>query len=155
MKHITLVPIIGCFTIITFSILFTFSSCRTLKQKTFEQESMIQKQYTGVQSRQAAMSEWWDSTGRYWFFSTDSAFYYHPDSGLYATQGMLSMSESNLQVHRQELLLDSIHTVTAQQESYNVWKTYYRRVTDSRWTILLVVVVLLGCGFLFKRIRRM
>ena len=141
--------------LITLISFFTFSSCRTLKEKAEQQQSMVQKHYTETQSRQAAMSQWWDSTGRYWYFTTDSAFYYHPDSGLYAAQGMLSMSESNLQVQRQELLLDSIYTVTAQQESYNVWKTYYRRVTDSMWTILLVVVVLLGCSFLFKRIRRM
>ncbi|MDR2285097.1 MAG: hypothetical protein LBE37_17925 [Sphingobacterium sp.] len=115
---------------------------------------MVQKHYTETQSRQVAMSQWWDSTGRYWHFTTDSAFYYHPDSGLYAARGMLSMSESNLQVQRQELLLDSIHTVTAQQESYNVWKTYYRRVTDSKWTILLIVVVLLGCGFILNKYRR-
>lgn len=134
--------------IITLVTLFTFSSCRTLKEKTEQQQSMLQKKYTETQSRQAAMSQWWDSTGRYWSFITDSAFYYHPDSGLYAARGIMSMSESNLQVERQELLLDSIHTVATQKESYSSWRTYYRRLTDSKWAIFIIIALLLG--FLLK-----
>lgn len=137
-------------TLMTLFTLFTFCSCRTRKEKTEQQQSMFQKKYTETQSRKAAMSQWWDSTGRYWSFITDSAFYYHPDSGLYAARGIISMSESNLQVERQELLLDSIHTVVTQQESYSSWRTYYRRLRDSKWAILIITVLLIGCGFLLR-----
>ncbi len=139
--------------LITLISFFTFSSCRTVKQKTSTQESMIQKQYTETQSRQAAVSQWWDSTGRYWSFNSDSAFYYHPDSGLYAGSGTLSVSENKITLQTQNTVVDGVHTEATIEEKLSLWQTYYRRIKDSKWTVVLVMGLLLFGLLLLNRYR--
>ncbi|MBL1411238.1 hypothetical protein [Sphingobacterium faecale] len=148
MKNITIILPISLL------VISTFSNCRTVKEKTSLQESMIQHQYTGTQSRQATYSHQWDSTGRRWFFSTDSVFYYHPDSGLYAKQGILSIRENNLNVQMQHAVVDSTRIETTTEETLSLWKTYYRKVKDSRWTLIIAGVLLLGGVYCWLKYRR-
>ncbi|SKB65015.1 hypothetical protein SAMN05660841_01694 [Sphingobacterium nematocida] len=136
---------------ITLVILFTFSSCRTVKEKTTQQSYEREQAYTHWQHKYTEAFGWMDSTGRYWSFSTDSAFHYHPDSGIYAKQGLLSFWEDKLQKQVWTSIIDSNYTGAVVQQQHNLWKTYYRSIKDSKWGILIgLSLLVLGCYLLYR-----
>jgi len=44
-----------------------------------------------------------DSLSSYWYFSTDSAFWFHPDSGLWAKSGRIFAIQSNIKRKEENL----------------------------------------------------
>ncbi|WP_164108030.1 MULTISPECIES: hypothetical protein [Sphingobacterium] len=85
-----------------------------------------------------------DSSGRYWTFRSDSAFYYYPDSGLLTRQGLLSLWENKVQKQAWMAVMDSSHTEALNKVKLSIWKSYYRKVKDSEWTVVFGVLLVLG-----------
>lgn len=139
---------IGIFSILFYAIL----SCRTIKEKTTQQAYEREEAYTHRQHTYTEAFGWVDSTWRYWSFRTDSAFHYHPDSGIYAKQGLLSLWENKLQKQTWTATTNSNNTEAEIQEQYGLWKTYYRDIKDSKWMVLIVILLILTvCYFLYIR----
>ena len=79
-------------------LLCLLGACRTTRQKisTAEQHTF----------QQAQTQLWWDSTMRYWYFHTDSAFSYHPDSGLHTLSGRLMGWEFRVNHRKEQFTMD-------------------------------------------------
>src|SRR5690606_36870631 len=67
-------------------------SCRSIQQRS---SNMLHSDRTTYQDRITAgqLFRQQDSSNRYWSFRTDTTFYFHPDSGLYAKGGKLWLQE--------------------------------------------------------------
>lgn len=76
------------------------SSCNTMRKKV---ENKANHRYTFTQSVAAS-----DSAMRYWHFASDSAFAYHPDSGLRTTSGHLLGWELSTKRRLEQQIRDSV-----------------------------------------------
>lgn len=126
-------------------------SCRTVKEKNEQFNYQREQTYTNWQRQQAQGFQISDSTGRYWSFRTDSAFYYHPDSGLRALSGALVLWEKSLLKQVWSSKLDSSRTEVLTHEKLNTWSRYYRKVKDSKWTVVIGILLMLGCTWFLCR----
>ena len=134
-----------------FFVLAVLCGCKINKEKTEQQYFERQQAYSNFQQRQLADFRIMDSIGRYWTFSTDSLFYYHPDSGLRGSRGELSLWEDKLHKQSWTLAVDSNRVESTDQEQYRIWKQYYRKVKDSKWMMTVSTLLVLGIGFLLYR----
>lgn len=132
MKNITLVPILGIFTII---------SCRTSKHRLEEQKASQQIRLSASQEWQQYLQQ--DSTKRYWHFASDSAFYFHPDSGLWAQRGWLYAKEQSASKSKLQSNVSHRDSLSNQQHSSRTEQTTIRK-NQLPWYIY--VIALLGIG---------
>lgn len=84
---------------IAWAVYWLASSCNTLRKKTERKE---QHRYAYAQSAFTS-----DSILRHWYFTSDSAFSYHPDSGLHTFSGRLLGWERRVNHSREQHTLDS------------------------------------------------
>lgn len=86
------------------------SACRSTK----EQVSHLNSEFDGDSRSYQSLYTWHnvDSTGRYWQYSGDTSFYYHPDSGFYAHSGTFQLYESFLKAY------DKAHLSKEQHKRY-------------------------------------
>ena len=85
---------------IAYLTLLLTSSCYTMRKK---MNSGEQHQFAYTHTAFAS-----DSAVRYWYFASDSAFVYHPDSGLRTFSGRLLGWESNVNLKLVQHTLDSV-----------------------------------------------
>lgn len=80
-------------------------SCKIYESKKYQkqQETDTHRQYT--EQLQRLYSDHQDTLSRVWYFWTDSAFRFYPDSGLSARSGGLLVHESAKRVRKQVLEL--------------------------------------------------
>lgn len=69
-----------------------YGSCSTLKERSASHQRYI----TAGQAGSTLYQSHYDSAGRHWYFWSDSLFYYHPDSGLYAYRGALTARDTRV-----------------------------------------------------------
>lgn len=134
------------FIIILFTVLSN-SSCRSNKESSYTQsryETLVQGQ---------TFQHWhhYDSTLRYWYYQSDSAFYFHPDSGLYASSGWLAVGEQSSKYNFGQVSRDSsfyLHSQQSAEQEKSVTKDRSRR-----WVYVLGIgiVLVLGVGFYFGK----
>ncbi len=131
MKHIR------SFTFVIFLLTMIYS-CSIAKRK-------LEQRYV-EQSATSSTSEAWrsfsqrDSSKRYWSVVTDSIFYYHPDSGLWASGGWLYAEEQTLHVHNGETAIRYRDSVLYSQELSEKSK---KVVSTNRapWYVYLAIIV--------------
>ncbi|MDR2285219.1 MAG: hypothetical protein LBE37_18550 [Sphingobacterium sp.] len=128
MKHIII------FTLLSFS-------CRTSKHHLEEQKAVQQVHVSEAQEWQQYLAQ--DSTKRYWHFASDSMFYFHPDSGLWAQGGWLYAEELSARTREQQSGISYRDSVGSQQHSSSTEQTTTRK-KQLPWYIY--VIVLLGIG---------
>lgn len=78
------------FVSIAVAVCWMYTACSTLKERSASHQSHI----TAGQAGSTLYQSHYDSAGRYWYFRSDSLFYYHPDSGLYAYRGALAVRDA-------------------------------------------------------------
>ena len=90
-----------------------------------------------------------DSSSRYWFFRTDTTFYFHPDSGLFAKGGRLWLQEfwrgENVGLRIYDSLDYRVHEnqqIAQKSFSERITKGYY-------WGVVIAVIILVVLGRLF------
>jgi hypothetical protein len=94
-----------------------------------------------------------DSLSSYWYFSTDSPLWFHPDSGLRAIGGKMLAQQSNIKRAEKDLQWRK-----AKSEKANASNSIVKREND--WLFLISVlsvlmVILAGLGYLaWRRIRK-
>jgi len=84
--------------IIIIALLSAGMSCRTAK----ERSTAAQAYHSGESELSAVLSRQYDSTDRYWFFESDSLFYYRPGGGLYGIGGLLTVAEGEVKQKQEE-----------------------------------------------------
>lgn len=123
--------------------------CRTVKERgeAEQRRLIVEKQGSALQWSQH------DSAGRYWHFQSDSAFYYHPDEGLYGSRGWLAVEEEQVRRNRGQKNDDnSTYHINEQSESS------YTAVPAPKpkigWWSLIFGVVLLLSFLVFRKLHK-
>ncbi|WP_164111711.1 MULTISPECIES: hypothetical protein [Sphingobacterium] len=129
-------------TLVTLLVLLTFS-CRTSKHRLEEQKAIKQVSRSEFQKWQYYLQQ--DSNWRYWHFASDSIFYFHPDSGLWAKSGWLYAEEQ--WVHKSEQQSNVSNRDSAAIEQYSS-KTEQKRIRKQQLPWYIYVIALLGIGSL-------
>lgn len=120
--------------------LITFS-CRMSKHRLEDQQARQQVRISESQEWQQYLQQ--DSTKRYWHFASDSVFYFHPDSGLWAQGGRLYAQEQSVQEKR--LLSNINHRDSATSQQYSS-KTEQKTPRKQRLPWYIYVIALFGIG---------
>ncbi|HMR19041.1 MAG TPA: hypothetical protein PKA53_07055 [Sphingobacterium sp.] len=120
---------------ITLTLLLGYS-CRLVKDHGTAQ----QRDFTSENTKSFLHEEDYDSTDLYWFFRTDSPFYYHPLYGLYGRGGLLSVAEGHVQHHISQQTEDSViyHIAEESQTNYSSKQISPRSYL---WGLLFIGVV--------------
>ncbi len=84
-----------------------------------------------------------DSLSSYWYFSTDSPFLFHPDSGLWAKGGRLFAEQSNIKQTEENLQLQRVNSEAAAASDLYV-KRKNKVVSTQIFAIGAVLLAVLG-----------
>ncbi|MNJ92235.1 hypothetical protein D3C87_99020 [compost metagenome] len=80
-------------------------SCKIYENKKYQKQQETDKRRQYTEQLQRLYSDHQDTLSRLWYFWTDSAFRFYPDSGLSARSGGLVLHESAKRVRKQVLEL--------------------------------------------------
>ena len=119
---------------IAYLTLLLTSSCYTMRKK---MNSGEQHQFAYTHTAFAS-----DSAVRYWYFASDSAFVYHPDSGLRTFSGRLLGWESNVNHKLVQHTLDSASSYQhsakeLSRERRNIWP-----ISETFWVFVGVMSII-------------
>lgn len=124
-----------------------FQGKKRLEQKSTQRYSQYEQRDLAYHQKQQ------DSLSSYWYFSTDSPLWFHPDSGLWAKGGKIFAHQSNIKRAEENLQLQQANSEEAAASDLIV-----KREKDWLTSISIVVVLMaifLGLGyFAWKRIRQ-
>lgn len=124
-------------------ILLLVSSCHTVRKK-IERDEQSRFQY----AQTAFIS---DSAVRYWYFYSDSAFSYHPDSGLHTPSGRLLGWEVNVNHKLEQYTLDSASRL--QHDETEVTRDK-RRIWSLGYTVFIFLGAILVVVFFNDNLHR-
>lgn len=82
-----------CLLVISVTVVFScsvFQGKKQLEEKSTKIYSQYEQQNLQFHRKQQ------DSLSSYWYFSTDSAFWFHPDSGIWAKRGKIFANQLNI-----------------------------------------------------------
>lgn len=132
--------------IIITALLSAGMSCRTAK----ERSTAAQAYHSGERELSAVLSRQYDSTGRYWFFESDSLFYYRPGGGLYGIGGLLTVAEGEVKQGQEEDITfrDRYSEDTFSKEDYTA-KPVSR--TKYLWALVIAALIVIIGVWLWKR----
>ncbi|WP_286754065.1 MULTISPECIES: hypothetical protein [Sphingobacterium] len=94
-----------------------------------------------------------DSLSSYWYFSTDSAFWFHPDSGIWAKRGKIFTHQSNIKRAEENWQLRQANSEAASVSDSRVeWEKEW---LTSISIFVVLMGILVGLSYLvWKRIRK-
>ncbi|NGM63409.1 hypothetical protein G5B30_15975 [Sphingobacterium sp. SGG-5] len=125
-------------------------SCRSVKQRS---NSILHHDKATYQNKTSAQQWFWqqDSTSRYWSFRTDTTFYFHPDSGLYASGGTLLLREIRQRASGGQHTYDSSMYVIHENQQI-AQQTFSERVYKRQywWIAIALVIGIVGVWLLFR-----
>ncbi|MNJ96966.1 hypothetical protein D3C87_147010 [compost metagenome] len=114
-------------------------------------EEKSSRTYSQYEQQNLQFHQQQDSLSSYWYFSTDSLMWFHPNSGLWAKGGQLFAHQSNIKRREENLQLQQVNSKGAASSDLMV-----KREKDWLTSISIVVVlmaILVGLGyFAWKRI---
>lgn len=119
-------------------------SCKSYhnKERTTDEETQIEWQHLRQRQRRYAFRQ--DTSSHLWYFWTDSAFRFHPDSGLFAQAGSLFVQGTTGSSRKQMQDLTQAHEqgkqIMTQQES-SISK---KRSAPYLWLVGLAIFLLIG-----------
>lgn len=121
-------------------ILMCLSSCKLYQQK---DKAELQSSHSEWQWNDFAQ-QWYrlqrDSLSRSWYFSSDSSFRFHPDSGLAAEAGALWIQESKARVNTQHQSMIAATKGSAQNE-HRIKQTKSSFLNANYWWFVLLLLI--------------
>ncbi|WP_343570333.1 hypothetical protein [Sphingobacterium sp.] len=120
-------------------------SCKLYQQRDKEEKHLVKGLWKHNEQANLLYYLRRDSFTRYWYFSSDSSFRFHPDSGLIGKGGELLMQQSTVKTN-----LKNSTSATVNDTS---WGTAQKSKSDHHrtlsipqfWRIGIVAVLLFGC----------
>ena len=91
-----------------------------------------------------------DSLSSYWYFSTDSAFWFHPDSGIWAKRGKIFANQSNIKRAEENWQLRQANSEAASVSDSRV-KRENKVLSTDIFTIGGVMLAVLGYWIWWRR----
>ncbi|WP_448137056.1 hypothetical protein [Sphingobacterium siyangense] len=129
--------------------IFVVISCSVLqgKKQLEEKSTKIYSQYEqqNLQFHQKQQ----DRLSSYWYFSTDSTFWFHPDSGLWAKSGKIFAHLSNIKSAEENLQLQKTNRKEASTSDSRV-KQENKVVSTEIFTVSGVLLAVLGYWIWWK-----
>lgn len=141
MKHIS----ISIFVLI---ILLTLS-CRISKHRLEEKRATQEVFRSESQEWQQYLQQ--DSTVRYWYFGSDTVFYFHPDSGIWAQSGWLYAEEQSVHKSERQFHVSDRDSAALQQHSSTAEE---RTIIKSPFPRYVSLIVVLGIGSVVYCLRK-
>ncbi|WP_313188017.1 hypothetical protein [Sphingobacterium siyangense] len=130
--------------------IFVVISCSVLqgKKQLEEKSTKIYSQYEqqNLQFHQKQQ----DRLSSYWYFSTDSTFWFHPDSGLWAKSGKIFAHLSNIKSAEENLQLRQANSEAASVSDSRV-KRENKVLSAEFFTIGVVSLAALGYWIWWRR----
>ncbi|MBL1408693.1 hypothetical protein [Sphingobacterium faecale] len=123
------------------------SACRSNKESNF-----LQQQVETSSHNQASL-QWHrsDSTMRYWYYQSDSPFYYHPEVGLFGTSGRLAVGEKQLKHQAGKIQQDSSHYLIVEQSAGSKKSIPKDRSSGWIYVIGIGIFLVIGLGSYLKK----
>ena len=116
-------------------------SCKIYENKKYQKQQETDKRRQYTEQLQRLYSDHQDTLSRLWYFWTDSAFRFYPDSGLSARSGGLVLHESAKRVRKQVLELAE-KSEQEQQKQINHEKNGSQMLAVQQvWTIGLALLL--------------
>lgn len=120
-------------------------SCKLYQQQDKEEQHLVKGRWKHNEQANLLYYLRRDSFSRYWYFSSDSSFRFHPDSGLIGKGGELLMQQSGVKT--------SLKNSTSATVNDTGWKTAQKSKSDHHrtlsipqlWLIGFLTVLLFGC----------
>ncbi len=132
-------------------VIILICSCRMTKESRTRSYLATAHQYAQEEQHRTHLFRQQDSSNRYWMFRTDTAFYFHPDSGLYASGGRLWLQEIR---HRESIGQQSYDSLVYQaNEDQLMAQTMFDKWTSKGkyWGILGIVLIGMMLWWKIKR----
>ncbi|GEM_PF-2539462 len=131
---------------VCFIIAIGMLACRSTKERRSEtyRQDAISDVVTFARARQQQISV--DSSQQMWSFYSDSAFTFHPDTGLRALSGYLLFAQTALQAKQSQYANDvEAKTSNAEALSYGVEQSSREAISPWALGAVFLVLLLLGC----------
>ncbi|MDR3008238.1 MAG: hypothetical protein LBV59_09915 [Sphingobacterium sp.] len=120
-------------------------SCKLYQQQDREEQHLVKGLWKHNEQINLLYNLRKDSFSHYWYFSSDSSFRFHPDSGLMGKGGELLMQQSGAKT--------SLKSSTSATVNDTSWRTAQKSKSDRRsrlsipqlWLIGFIAVLLFGC----------
>ncbi len=135
-----------------FFILIVCCSCRVNKEKNKVLHTDRQIDHSLQSNSTWGQFNSWDSSYRYWHFSGDSGFFFHPDFGLWGHTGQLTYGE---QVAVQKQILEMAHDYddVSREKSSTESQIYSKKASTLllKWLWLLLAIPAGGAVYWYWR----
>lgn len=139
--------------LVSFCVLLIYYGCKVNQEKS-ERLHTDSRSQSSLEANTAWMQfKSQDSSYRYWYYTSDSSFYFHPDEGLWGQSGRVLYREqkrSEINDINYRMAYDSLGISHSKQESdqRSSWTRY--SLTHGVW-LLLIPLILLAAYFYRKR----
>ncbi len=125
-------------------------SCSVFRGKK-QLEDKYTRRYSQYEHRDLAYyQKQQDSLSSYWYFSTDSPLWFHPDSGLWAKGGRLFAEQSNIKRREENLQLQQANRTEASSLDSHVEREN-KEVSAEIFAIGLIMLAGLGYWIWWRR----
>lgn len=123
--------------------LLTLISCKLYENKKRDKREKTEMEWQHEEQRQRQYSLRKDTLSHLWYFWTDSAFRFHPDSGLFAQSGILLGQESKGSIDKQIQDLTTKNKQGKQKETKQQRNSNKLTLGAYFWPVCTVIVLLL------------
>ncbi|SKC10886.1 hypothetical protein SAMN05660841_04290 [Sphingobacterium nematocida] len=117
-----------------------------IKREDIQQESLLSADASWMQREQL------DSSYRYWHYTGDSGFFFHPDLGFWSQSGQLtyidkkgSYTKDEKGQHQYDNV--KIEKTNLQLDSYKIWTSYFMR----NWVWFLLLFILAAVYWMYRK----
>lgn len=122
--------------------LIPLTSCKIYENKKRDKREEFEVNWQNSEQRQRLYTFRQDTFSRLWYFWTDSAFRFHPDSGLIAQSGSLLGQESGGRINKHMEDMAEINEQGKQKETKHEWRIKKVLSAELFWSVSCVLVLL-------------
>lgn len=118
-------------------------SCKVYENKKYQKQQETDTRWQYTEQLQRLYSDHQDTLSRLWYFWTDSAFRFYPDSGLSARSGGLVLHESAKKVSKQVLELAEKRQQEKQKQINHEKSGSQMRSAQQVWIMVFALLLFL------------
>ncbi|RKF41956.1 hypothetical protein BCY89_00110 [Sphingobacterium siyangense] len=119
-------------------------SCKLYQQQDREEQYLIKGLWKHNEQANLLYNLRRDSFSRYWYFSSDSSFRFHPDSGLIGKGGELLMQQSGVKTSLRNSISTTVNDTSLKTAQKSKSDRRSRLSIPQLWLIGFIAVLLFG-----------
>ncbi|WP_394676136.1 hypothetical protein [uncultured Sphingobacterium sp.] len=129
-------------------------SCKLYQQQDREEQHLVKGLWKHNEQTNLVYNLRKDSFSRYWYFSSDSSFRFHPDSGLIGKGGELLMQQSGGKTSLKNSISTTVNDTSFKTAQKSTSDHHHNLSILQLWLIGFIAVLLFGCWKLRWFIKR-